>query len=99
MSTYTLNQKYAIISILTQIMEADSIIHPKEIEYMNSIYKRLMINAEDLELMDNHDFSTCIQTIKDMPMELKNDAINIFYTMISIDGNIDPREVEIINSL
>ena len=99
MSTYTLNQKYAIISILTQIMEADSIIHPKEIEYMNSIYKRLMINTEDLELMDNHDLSTCIQTIKDMPMELKNDAINIFHTMISIDGNIDPREVEIINSL
>ncbi len=30
MNIYTQNQKYAIAYILTQIMEADAIIHPKE---------------------------------------------------------------------
>lgn len=80
-------------------MEADTIIHPKEIEYINSIYKQLQITVLDYEIMDNMEPSTCIQIIKEMPVEQKDSAIEIFRTMMAIDGNIDPREVAIINSL
>ena len=33
MHEYTKKQKYAIAYILMQIIEADAIVHPKEIEY------------------------------------------------------------------
>lgn len=99
MNNYTLNQKYAIISILTQIMEADAVIHPNEIEYMDSIYHQLMITAQDLELMDHLEPTICLQIVQNMPNEQKCNAINFFHTMMAIDGDVDPREVAIINSL
>ena len=37
------NEKYAIVNMLTMIMEADTVIHPKEIEYMVSILKDFFI--------------------------------------------------------
>ena len=34
----TIQQKYAIVAILTQIMNADGVIHPKEEEYLDKVY-------------------------------------------------------------
>lgn len=39
----TIQQKYAIVAILTQIMNADGVIHPKEEEYMDKVYMELGI--------------------------------------------------------
>ena len=55
MQNYTLSEKYAIINILSAIMEADTIIHPKEIEYMNSIMESLHIVVSDLDHMEMRD--------------------------------------------
>ena len=99
MQRYTLEQKYAVISILTQIMEADTMIHPNEVEYMNSIFGELNITMQDFELADSLDIASCLDIVRAMPPELKECTVDIFRTMISIDGNIDPREVAVINSL
>ena len=34
---FTDNEKYAIIAILTSIMEVDTIIHPKEVKFMDKM--------------------------------------------------------------
>lgn len=37
MNSYTTIEKYAIIKVLTHIMKADGVIHPKEMEIINQI--------------------------------------------------------------
>ena len=52
MVTYTTQEKYAVINILIQIIEADTIIHEKEIEYMNQILSELSITPRDIEYIE-----------------------------------------------
>ena len=99
MHIYTKKQKYAIAYILMQIIEADTIIHDKEIEYMNSILKQLAFTTQDIEYLENLELSYCMDIVKDMQQEQKNEVIEMFRTMISIDGRIDPREVAVIENL
>ncbi len=99
MHEYTKKQKYAIAHILMQIIEADAIAHPKEIEYFNSIMKDFAISTEESELIESLEYHTAIQIIKDIESKQKNNALELFRTMISIDGNIDPRETAIIDRL
>ncbi len=51
----TIQQKYAIVAILSHIMNADGIIHPKEEEYMNKVYAELGIMICDMEDITNMD--------------------------------------------
>lgn len=99
MKTYTLEQKYAIAYILIQIIEADTIIHDKEVEYMNSVMKELTLTTQDIEYIEELELSYCMDIVKNMQQEQKAEAIEMFRAMISIDGRIDPREVAVIDGL
>ena len=99
MQNYTLSEKYSIINILSAIMEADTIIHPKEIEYMNSIMESLQIFVSDLDHLEMKDFNLDRQTIKNMTEEKRLEALSLFQQMAEIDGFIDPREIDVINSI
>lgn len=48
-------EKFAIVTILSQIMKADGIIHPKEEEYMDMVFAELGITISDMEDMANMD--------------------------------------------
>lgn len=93
------NEKYAIVNMLTMIMEADNVIHPKEIEYMDSILKDFFITAADNEHMDNMDVNMCMCIIKAMSIEKRNLAKEILSTMVIVDGYSDPRETKLLDSL
>jgi len=99
MQNYTLSEKYAIINILSAIMEADTIIHPKEIDYMNSIMERLQIVISDLDHLEIKDLNLDKQTIKNMSWEKRMEAKTLFLQMSEIDGYADPRELDLIKTL
>ena len=99
MQNYTLSEKYAIINILSAIMEADTIIHPKEIEYMNSIMESLQIVVSDLDHLEMKDNNLDKQIIQSMSKEKRIEVISLFQQMAEIDGFVDPREIDIINSI
>lgn len=99
MQNYTLSEKYAIINFLSAIMEADTILHPKEIEYMNSIMESLQIVVSDLDHLEMKDNNLDKQIIQSMPKEKRVEVISLFQQMAEIDGFVDPRELDIINSL
>lgn len=99
MMDYTLTEKYAIINILSAIMEADTVIHPKEVEYMNSIMKSLQIMVSDLDHLEIKDFRLDRQIIRDMSSEKRSEAMELFRKMSEVDGYIDPREIDVINSI
>ena len=93
------NEKYAILTILSLIMEADTIIHPKEVEFMDEIMKLLNIKVYDLDHMDTDDLHLWKTTIKAMPLNKQQTAKKLFHAMAEVDGNVDPREIEIINKI
>lgn len=97
--TFSQNEKYAIINMLTMIIEADAIVHPKEVEFMDSILVDFSITTIDYEHMENMDMQLCLTTIKEMTPDNQEIAKNIFSTMASIDGYIDPREKELLESI
>lgn len=99
MQNYTLSEKYAIVNILSAIMEADTIIHPKEIEYMNNIMESLHIVVSDLDHMEMRDFNLNKLIIQSMSKEKRVEVISLFKQMAECDGYVDPREIDIINSI
>lgn len=99
MQNYTLSEKYAIINILSAIMEADTIIHPKEIEYMNHIMESLHIVVSDLDHMEMRDHNLDKRIIQSMSIKKRMEVISLFKQMAECDGYIDPREIDLINSI
>ena len=95
---FTNNEKYAIITILSLIMEADTIVHPKEIEFMNIMMKRLNIRISDLDHMEMSDLTLSKTIIQAMSPQKQKIVKEWFQTMAQIDGYIDPRETNVINS-
>ena len=94
MNSFTTIEKYAIVKVLSHIMKADGIIHPKEEEYMNQTYSDFSITIHDIENIDD------IQTkliICGMSGENKTFTKALFVGMAEADGMIHPKEMEIIN--
>ena len=99
MKDYTLTEKYAIINILSAIMEADTIIHPKEIEYMNSIMESLQIVVSDLDHMEMKDLMLDKQVLMNMTEAKRSEVDSLIHQMAECDGYVDPRELDVIKSI
>ena len=99
MNTFTTIEKYAIIKVLSHIMKADGIIHPKEEEYMDQTYGDLSITITDLEDISNIDDIQTKLIISGMSDDNKNIAQALFVGMAEADGVIHPKEMEIINQI
>lgn len=93
------NEKCAIVYLLTMIMEADTIIHPKEIEYMDSILVSLAITTGDNDYMDSVDMQMCIDIIGGMSEDKRRKAKEMFVAMAKADGYLDPREEMLIERI
>lgn len=99
MSQLTTQEKYAIIAMLSEIMKADGIIHPKEEEYINGIYKQLDVSITDLEDIGSLDVVQA-QTIIERMVEEKRRCVRLlFLEMAECDGYVHPKEMRIINGL
>lgn len=99
MKKLTKQERYAIINILSQIMKADGVIHPKEEEYMDKVYGELGITIDDLEDAANIEDIHAILIIGNMSVECKDYALKLFFEMAACDGYIDPNEVKVINKI
>jgi uncharacterized tellurite resistance protein B-like protein len=99
MNTFTTIEKYAIIKVLSHIMKADGIIHPKEEEYMDQIYSVFSITINDIEDISNIDDIQTKLIICGMSDKNKSIAQTLFVRMAEADGIIHPKESEIINQI
>lgn len=99
MTQFTIIEKFAIVTILSQIMKADGIIHPKEEEYMDKVFSELGITISDMEDMANMDAIQARHVINEMLDDKKQDAQSLFISMAKVDGYIHPKETEVIDQL
>lgn len=96
---FTTQEKYAIISILIKIMEADGIIDPHEVKFLDSVLVDLQISEPEMEIIQEYSLGQDVVVIKHLSIE-KLDVVKILFTnMAKCDGYADPRELQIINSL
>lgn len=99
MSDFNEQEKRTIFHLLTMIMEADSIIHPKEVEYIKSVMKNFGLSSAEYDHMDMLDFAVLKKEYSMMNKEKQDAAKEIFLNMAKVDGNIHCNERNIINSL
>lgn len=95
----TKSQQYAVISILIKIMEADGIIDPNEIRFMNQVLEEFQIFEQEIELIDTFDILKSVSTLRGINAAIKDAVLKLFIGMAECDGYSDPRELEIIQNL
>ena len=99
MTQLTIIEKFAIVTILLQIMKADGVIHPKEEEYMDKVFAELGVTISDKEDMTNMDDIQAKYVINEMLDYKKQYAQSLFVSMAEADGYIHPLETNIIDQL
>lgn len=99
MTQFTIIEKFAIVTILSQIMKADGIIHPKEEEYMDKVFAELGIKISDMEDITNMDDIQARAVINEMLDDKKQYAQSLFVSMAEADGYLHPKETEIMDQL
>lgn len=99
MIEFNSNEKRIIIAILIAIMEADEIIDPHEVDFLNNMLTNLGVSESILDSIDELDFNFVISGFKKFDEVKKREAIKLFIAMAKCDGYADPRELKIIESL
>lgn len=95
----TKSQQYGVISILIKIMEADGIIDPNEINFINEVLKVFHISEQEMELIDSFDIPKSVAELKVLGTNTKESIVRLFVRMAECDGYADPRELDIIYHL
>jgi uncharacterized tellurite resistance protein B-like protein len=98
MEQLTYNAKIAVVKVLNEILNADSIVHENEVQYMNEVIRdfRLDGNYED----DVRALMTlqALATIRELDVELKEMVAKMMGKMIVIDNDINYNEVKLYNA-
>jgi uncharacterized tellurite resistance protein B-like protein len=77
-------------------MEADHIIDPREVKFMDKIFLEFEIAESDIATINSYEFEQCRSIIQSMSVDKKQNAIKLFLEMAKCDGYVDPREIELI---
>ena len=88
----------AIIKILTEILHADKVVHPKETEYLNEIILSYGLNHNYKKDLDNMLTLRALSIIRRLNDEQKNNIAQMMGNMIIVDGNINYNEVNLYNA-
>lgn len=99
MTEFTIHERFAIINILSRIMEADHIIDPREVAFMDKILLEFKISESNIAAINSYEFEQCRSIIQSMTADKKQTVINLFLEMAKCDGYEDPREIKLIESL
>lgn len=99
MNNFSEQEKRTILHLLTMIMEADSVIHPKEIEYIKTLMKDFGLSSAEFDHMDMLDFAVLKNEFGMMDDEKRNIAKDYFINLAKVDGNVHINERNMIKNL
>lgn len=92
-------QQYAVVSILIKIMEADGVIDPNEVQFINGILRNFQISEREMETIDTYDILHSISLLHELDSDTSAAIKELFIDMAKCDGYADPRELDIIQRL
>jgi hypothetical protein len=98
MEKLTYNAKVAIIKVLSEILNADSIVNDNEVEYMNEVIKSFNLDGNFQSDVDSLLTLQALSTIRELSVTLKNEVAKMMGKMIIIDEDINYNEVKLYNT-
>ncbi len=98
MEELSYNAKLAVVKVLGEILNADNVVHEKEVQYMNEV-----IHVFGLESKFKDDIKTmmtlqALATIREMDVEQKEMVAKMMGKMIVVDNDINYNEVKLYNA-
>lgn len=94
---FTYQQKIAFLRIMLDIINADGIIHEREVFLFNHLKEELALNDEDRKAVEDKNSLLALAQIREMTEEQKKYVGEQMSKMIIVDGDINVNEVDIYN--
>lgn len=98
MEELSYNAKLAVVKVLGEILNADNVVHEKEVQYMNEV-----IHVFGLESKYKDDIKTmmtlqALAIIRELDVEQKEMVAKMMGKMIVVDNDINYNEVKLYNA-
>lgn len=98
MEELTYNAKIAVIKVLTEIQNADKIVHEKEVEYMNEVITSFCLPESYKQEVNSLMTLQALSTIRELPIAQKEMVAKMMGNMIVCDKDINYNEVKLYNA-
>ena len=90
--------KIAVIKLLGEILNADKIVHEKEVGYLNEVVKSLSLDENYKEEVDALLTLEALATIRTLSVDQKREIAKMMGKMIVVDNDINYNEVKLYNT-
>lgn len=98
MEQLTYNAKIAVVKVLNEILNADSIVHENEVQYMNEVIRDIGLEGKYEDDVKSLMTLQALATIRELDVELKEMVAKMMGKMIVIDNDINYNEVKLYNA-
>ena len=98
MEQLTYNAKIAVVKVLNEILNADSIVHENEVQYMNEVIRDFGLEGKYEDDVRSLMTLQALATIRELDVELKEMVAKMMGKMIVIDNDINYNEVKLYNA-
>jgi len=92
------NEKIAVVKVLTEILNADNIVHESEVAYMNNVIQSFDLDENHKSDVDNMMTLQALSTIRELSVDQKGEIAQMMGKMIVIDNDINYNEVKLYNA-
>ena len=99
MEDFSYNTKIAILRILTEIINADNVVHEKETEYIDELVKKFGLDDSYKTEMNNVVTLQALDTLRQLDSNQKEQIAAMMGKMIVIDKDINYNEVKLYNTI
>ena len=88
-------EKISIIKVLTEILNADTIVHDSEVRYIKEVENDLNLSIDYKQDLDQLKTLQALSIIRGLPIEYKSRIAKMMGTMIVVDKEINYNEVRL----
>ena len=88
-------EKISIIKVLTEILNADTIVRDSEVRYIKEVEKDLNLSIDYKQDLDQLKTLQALSIIRGLPLEYKSQIAKMMGTMIVVDKEINYNEVRL----
>lgn len=92
------NEKIAVIKVLTEILNADNVVHESEVAYMENVIQSFSLDESHKSDVDNMMTLQALSTIRELSVDQKGEIAKMMGKMIVIDKDINYNEVKLYNA-
>lgn len=95
MAELSYKSKIAVVKVLKEILNADKIVHEKEVEYLDDIIKSFALEQNYEDDVNAMITLEALSTIRSLGIEQKEEVAKMMGNMIVVDNDINYNEVKL----